>query len=74
MSENEINNIHRRMDSLDEILREIRDTLIGHIAEEKDYKPALQDLVSLWKASKIVVPAGAGMWAFVVWMKDHVKW
>lgn len=74
MSENEINNIHRRMDNQDKILLEIRDTLVGHIAEEKDYKPAMKDLVTLWKASKIVVPIAVGFWAFLLWIKDHVKW
>ena len=74
MSENEINNIHRRMDNQDKLLLEIRDTLVRHLADDADYKPAMKDLVTLWKASKIIIPAGAGMWAFVVWAKDHIKW
>ena len=68
-----INNIHRRMDLQDDLLREIRDKVIS----QETMKPALEELVTLWKGSKIMIPllasAAAMIWAVVAWAKDHVK-
>lgn len=68
-----IANIHRRMDSQDEILKEIRDKVIA----QETMRPALDELVSLWKGSKILIPllasAAAMVWAVFAWAKDHIK-
>lgn len=68
-----INNIHRRMDLQDDLLREIRDKVIS----QETMKPALEELVTLWKGSKIMIPllasAAAMIWAVVAWAKDHIK-
>lgn len=68
-----INNIHRRMDLQDDLLREIRDKVIS----QETMKPALEELVALWKGSKIMIPllasAAAMIWAVVAWAKDHIK-
>jgi len=68
-----INNIHRRMDLQDDLLREIRDKVIS----QETMKPALEELVTLWKGSKIMIPllasAAAMIWAVVAWLKDHIK-
>jgi len=68
-----INNIHRRMDLQDDLLREIRDKVIS----QETMKPALEELVTLWKGSKIMIPllasAAAMTWAVVAWVKDHIK-
>ena len=68
-----INNIHRRMDLQDDLLREIRDKVIS----QETMKPALEELVTLWKGSKIMIPmmaSAAGLlWAFWTWAKDHIK-
>ena len=72
-----ISNLHRRMDSQDKLLLEIRDTMTAHIAEEKSVKPALDELISLWKGSKILIPMLAGaaamIWAVISWSKDHIR-
>jgi len=72
-----IANLHRRMDSQDRMLTEIRDTMTDHIARQSEIKPALDELVALWKGSKILIPilAGlsAGVWAFLVWAKEHIR-
>ena len=73
MSENEINNLHRQLEAMSELLRKMNETLVSHIAEECDYKHALQDLVALWKASKIIIPGAVLIWGFVVWVKDHIR-
>ena len=68
-----INNIHRRMDIQDDLLREIRDKVIS----QETMKPALEELVTLWKGSKIMIPmmaSAAGLlWAFWTWAQDHIK-
>ena len=68
-----ISNIHRRMDLQDDLLREIRDKVIS----QETMKPALEDLVALWKGSKIMIPmmaSAAGLlWAFWTWAQDHIK-
>lgn len=72
-----ITNLHRRMDTQDRMLLEIRDTITSHIATEKEVKPALDELIALWKGSKILIPMLAGaaamIWAVIVWAKDHLK-
>ena len=68
-----INNIHRRMDIQDDLLREIRDKVIS----QETMKPALEELVTLWKGSKIMIPmmaSAAGLlWAFWTWAQDHFR-
>ena len=75
-----IENLHRRMDTQDALLLEIRDTVVAHIAAEKEMKPALEELTSLWKGSKVIsrilaflIMCGAALWALFVWAKDHIK-
>lgn len=74
----------RRMDTQDALLREIRDMIVGHVAEHEERKviasasaKALDEIVLLWRASKIIIPAlivivttVAAAWA---WAKDHVR-
>lgn len=74
----------RRMDNQDALLREIRDMVVGHMAEDEERKTigsaaskALDEIVLLWRASKIIIPAlivivttVAAAWA---WAKDHVR-
>jgi hypothetical protein len=61
------------MDLQEDLLREIRDKVIS----QETMKPALEELVTLWKGSKIMIPllasAAAMIWAVVAWVKDHIK-
>ena len=72
-----ISNIHRRMDSQDKMLLEIRDKVTAHVAESEQIRPALEELVTLWKGSKVIIPtlvAGVAMlWAVIAWAKEHIK-
>ena len=72
-----IANLHRRMDSQDKLLMEIRDKMTAHLAAEEQVKPALDELVALWKGSKILIPflasTAAVLWALMAWAKDHIK-
>lgn len=64
----------------DDILFDLRDTIKEHLIESRDIGPALKELVTLWKASKLLgaifaaAAAGiAGLWSLFVWAKDHLK-
>lgn len=77
---NEYVSLQDRMDNQDRILLGLRDTLIEHITESKDIGPAIKELVTLWKASKLLgaifaaIAAGAaGMWSLFVWAREHLK-
>lgn len=72
-----IANIHRRMDSQDKMLLEIRDKINAHITEGDSIRPALEELVTLWKGSKLLIPMLAGLaamvWGVISWSKDHLR-
>lgn len=72
-----LESINRRLDSQDKILGEIRDMVVSHLATEKEIKPAIDELVAMWKGSKLIIPilasAGAMLWTVWVWAKDHIK-
>jgi hypothetical protein len=67
----------RRMDRQDEMLLEIRDKINAHLAESDNMRPALDELVSLWKGSKLIIPIMSGLaaliWSVWTWGKDHIK-
>lgn len=72
-----IANLHRRMDSQDKMLLEIRDHLTKHVAESEQIRPALDELVVLWRGSKIIVPALAAFATAAAlsfdWLRAHMK-
>lgn len=72
--------LNKRMDKQDELLSEIKEAVIKHKTQFEEMKPALDELVSLWKGSKVIssiiaagCAVGAGLWALIVWAKDHIK-
>ena len=72
-----IANLHRRMDSQDNMLLEIRDKINAHIVDGDSIRPALDELVTLWKGSKLLIPILAGaaamIWAVIAWADKHVR-
>jgi len=71
------NDLHRRMDGQDTLLREIRDMIVGHIEAEKIHKQAIEELVVLWRGSKILIPILVGLAGIIVtvviWAREHIK-
>lgn len=72
--------LHARLDAIEE-LGEKRNSIIGHIAEERETKAAIDELILLWRGSKLVVsgfkiliPVAAALLGAALWLKDHVKW
>ena len=72
-----IQDMHRRMDKVDQVLFEIRDMVIAHISTEAKTAAATEELVTLYKGSKLIIPmlaaAAVALWSFWVWAKDHIK-
>lgn len=73
--------LHARLDAIEEVGRATHDCIIGHIAEERETKAAIDDLILLWRGSKLVVsglkiliPVCAALLGAAMWFKDHVKW
>ena len=72
--------LQEQLNRQDDILLDLRDTIKEHIIESKEIGPALRELVTLWKASKLLgaifaasAAALASMWSLFVWTKDHLK-
>ncbi len=72
--------LQEQLNRQDDILLDLRDTIKEHLTESKDIGPALRELVTLWKASKLLgaifaasAAALASMWSLFVWTKDHLK-
>ena len=71
--------VHRRLDSAHDIIHETRELmiivhnlLVEHIERDKEMKPALEELTTLWNGSKLIIPilsavaiGLAGAWAWV---------
>lgn len=82
-----IAHLHRRLDANREMLGETREMLVEiremlerHIALDAEMNPAINELVTLWRGSKLMgriavglSAAVAAIWGLIVWAKDHVK-
>jgi len=74
-------NLNDRFDAIEALARATHDSLIDHIAEERGTKAAIDELILLWRGSKLVVsgfkiliPVAAALLGAALWVKDHVKW
>ena len=72
-----IANLHRRMDSQDKLLLEIDRKITAHMTEEDSIKPALDELVVMWRGSKLLLPIfatlAAMVWGVLTWARDNLK-
>lgn len=80
--------LHNRLASIEELAvdtqklaRSTHDSIIAHVAEERETKAAIDELILLWRGSKmmvsafkILIPVAAALVGAAVWVKDHVKW
>ena len=73
--------LHGRLDTIESLSRATHDTVVAHVAEEREAKAAIDELVFLWRGSKmmvsafkILIPIAATLVGAAVWVKDHVKW
>ena len=72
--------LQRRLDIIEELSRATHDSLIAHVAEERSTRAAIDELVVLWRGSKlivsafkIIIPIVAALVGGAMWLKDHVR-
>jgi hypothetical protein len=72
-----ISDLNRRLDKQDQMLLEIRDKINAHLIESDNMRPALDELVAMWKGSKLIIPIMSGLaaliWGVVTWGREHLK-
>lgn len=80
--------LHGRLDTIEAVSRATEalsrathDTVVAHVAEERETKAAIEELILLWRgskmmvsAAKILIPIAAALVGAALWVKDHVKW
>jgi hypothetical protein len=76
----EIERLHTEIADIKKSISEMSNAISVHIARSDDIAPALQELVSLWRASKIIgylctglAALLASLWAAYLWARDHVR-
>lgn len=76
----EIERLHIEIAEIRRLQSEMSEAINLHIAKSNDIAPALQELVSLWRSSKIIgliftsmAGAVATLWAAYLWALDHVR-
>lgn len=75
-----IDHIHKRLDKQDDMLLKISETITKHVATEEQLRPHLEELVALWRGSRIMGAIVGGVavilgsiWGAIGWAKDHIK-
>ena len=73
--------LHGRVDTIEALSRATHDTVVAHVAEEREMKAAIEELILLWRgskmmvsAAKILIPIAAALVGAALWVNDHVKW
>ena len=71
-------NITDRLNRIEDMLLKTTEMLTRHVAAEEQIKPALEELITLWRGSKLVFPILASLVVALVgiiaWSKDHIQW
>ncbi|KFB68914.1 hypothetical protein [Candidatus Accumulibacter vicinus] len=79
--------LHGRLDRIEELARgthelarSTHDSVISHVAEERETKAAIDELILLWRGSKLMIaafkfsiPIIAALIGAAMWAKDHLK-
>lgn len=73
--------LHGKLENIETLSRETHDLIIGHVAAEIETKAAIDELVILWRGSKmmvtafkVIIPIVAAAFGAAMWAKDHFKW
>jgi hypothetical protein len=73
--------LHERLDEIEALAKKTHECMLAHVDAERETKAVLDEIILLWRGSKIMVgafkfaiPVVAGLVAGLVWIKDHFKW
>lgn len=77
----EANALHERLEKIEKLAEETNSCMLTHVESEKETKAALDELILLWRgskmmvsAAKLVIPVFAALIGAVVWAREHFKW
>lgn len=75
-----IQEVHDRLNQQDHLLLEFHDAFVVHLAETKQTKDLINELLELYKGSKFLVtvfkffvPIVAAFAALFLWVREHLK-
>ena len=70
-----------RLAAIEELARATHECMIVHVETEKETRAAIDELILLWRGSKLMVaglkfsiPIFAALVGAAMWAKDHLKW
>ena len=73
--------LHERLDKIEKLAEDTHSCMLAHVESEKETKAALDELILLWRgskmmvsAAKIIIPIVAALVGAAVWARDHFKW
>ena len=73
--------LHERLDKIEKLAEETHTYMVAHIESEKGTKAALDELILLWRgskmmvsAAKLIIPIVAALVGAAVWAREHFKW
>lgn len=73
--------LHERLDKIEKLAEETHTYMVAHIESEKETKAALDELILLWRgskmvvsAAKLVIPIFAAIIGAAVWAREHFRW
>ena len=75
----EAETLHARLDGIQQMQQQTHDALLTHIQDYRQTRVAMEELVILWKgskmmvsAAKLIIPILAALGGFIAWTVD--KW
>lgn len=73
--------LHERLDKLEKLAEETHTFMVAHVEADKETKAALDELILLWRgskmmvsAAKLIIPIVAALVGAAVWAREHFKW
>jgi hypothetical protein len=76
----DMQHLHERFRNIEDLARATHDAMVFHVQEDRETNKAVEELLTLWKGSKmlasamkIIIPVVAGFSAAIFWFRDHWK-
>lgn len=73
--------LHDRLDKIEKLAEETHTFMVAHVEADKETKAALDELILLWRgskmmvsAAKLIIPIVAALVGAAVWAREHFKW
>lgn len=73
--------LHERLDKIEKLAEETHTFMVAHVEADKETRAALDELILLWRgskmmvsAAKLIIPIVAALVGAAVWAREHFKW